>query len=108
MSRLTVLVGPCIALAGSAEEVTMPFTTRTVTRGFTGKARDPRLPPGQYDTGDSWPVLTAEPTPTISTRDWSLSIDGLVEQPTSWTWDEIRALPPSTFHGDIHCVTSWS
>ena len=36
------------------------------TRGFFGRAhaaRDPRLPPGQYDVGKDWPVLTAEVTP---------------------------------------------
>jgi len=31
-----------------------------------------------------------------------------VEQPTTWTWDEMHALPPSAYHGDIHCVTTWS
>ena len=34
-----------------------------LTRGFKGRGqatRDPRLPPGQYDTGRQWPVLTAE------------------------------------------------
>ena len=32
------------------------------TRGFFGRRqdRDPRLPPGQYDVGSDWPVLTAE------------------------------------------------
>ena len=38
------------------------------TRGFTGAARrrdDARLPPGQYDTGRSFPVLTAEVTPKL-------------------------------------------
>ena len=34
--------------------------------------------------------------------------EGLVERPTTWTWDEIHALPPSTYEGDIHCVTTWS
>ena len=32
------------------------------TRGFLGRRRtasDPRLPPGQYDVGGDWPVLTA-------------------------------------------------
>ena len=28
--------------------------------------------------------------------------------PTTWTWDEAHALPPSTYSGDIHCVTTWS
>ena len=35
-------------------------------------------------------------------------MDGLVTQPTTWTWDEMHALAPSAFSGDIHCVTTWS
>src|SRR6201985_289495 len=81
----------------------------TFTRGFTGRrARDPRLPPGQYDVGKDWPVLTAEATPHLSTDKWTFAIDGLVEKPVSWTWAEIMALPKSEFMGDIHCVTTWS
>ena len=81
-----------------------------ITRGFTGRRgpRDPRLPPGQYDTGSNWPVLSAEVTPTLATDSWTFSVDGLVEQPTTWSWDEIHALPESTYSGDIHCVTTWS
>src|SRR5271155_6212076 len=79
------------------------------TRGFRSRGpRAPRLPPGQYDVGTDWPVLTAEATPTLSTATWTFSIGGLVEQPTKWTWEEIRALPDSTYAGDIHCVTTWS
>ena len=80
------------------------------TRGFAGRRqeRDARLPPGQYDTGSSWPVLTAEVTPRIDTAAWSFSIEGLVEQPTSWTWDKLHALPLDTYDGPIHCVTTWS
>ena len=51
-----------------------------ITRGFRSRAsRDPRLPPGQYDVGSDWPVLTAEATPSIDTATWSFSIRGLVE-----------------------------
>lgn len=81
------------------------------TRGFAGRGkaeRDPRLPPGQYDTGSGWPVLTAEVTPKLDTSLWTFGIEGLVETPTTWTWDEIHTLPPSTYQGDIHCVTTWS
>jgi DMSO/TMAO reductase YedYZ molybdopterin-dependent catalytic subunit len=80
------------------------------TRGFAGRgaARDPRLPPGQYDAGKTWPVLTAEATPTLSTSSYTFAIDGLVATPATWTWDELHALPPSTYSGDIHCVTTWS
>ena len=81
----------------------------TVTRGFTPKRRqDPRLPPGQYDVGKDFPVLTAEVTPRLRTERWSMTVDGLVEQPSSWSWDEMHALPQSTYRGDIHCVTTWS
>ncbi len=81
-----------------------------VTRGFVGRkrSREGRLPPGQYDTGSSWPVLTAEATPRIDTERWSLTVDGLVERPMTWSWDEIHQLPESTYLGDIHCVTTWS
>ena len=80
------------------------------TRGFLGRRKpsDPRLPPGQYDTGRSWPVLTAEVTPKLDTAEWTFGVEGLVEQPVSWTWDEIHALGADTYRGDIHCVTTWS
>jgi DMSO/TMAO reductase YedYZ molybdopterin-dependent catalytic subunit len=81
------------------------------TRGFTGRSRtsrDPRLPPGQYDAGTEWPVLTAEPTPRLDLGRWTFTVEGLVETPTTWTWDEIHALPGSRYEGDIHCVTTWS
>ena len=79
-------------------------------RPFIGRRRGQRagLPPGQYDTGPQWPVLTAEVTPRIDTARWTMAVDGLVEQPTRWTWDEIHALPTSEYVGAIHCVTTWS
>lgn len=82
------------------------------TRGFVGRhtaaARDPRLPPGQYDAHDAFPVLSAEVTPELAAEDWTFRVDGLVEAPRTWTWDEARALPRSEYTGPIHCVTSWS
>src|SRR5579862_2399000 len=82
-----------------------------VTRGFLGRnrtSRDPRLPPGQYDVGADFPVLTAEVTPHIELEAWTFTIDGLASSPRSWTWGELRKMPESTYEGDIHCVTTWS
>jgi DMSO/TMAO reductase YedYZ molybdopterin-dependent catalytic subunit len=81
-----------------------------ITRGFTGRRRerDPRLPPGQYDAGDQWPALNAEVTPRIDTSTWTFTVEGEVERTARWKWDEIRALPSSTYEGAIHCVTTWS
>src|SRR5262249_36391688 len=100
------LRGPATPVGGVPNVAAMKLT-----RGFTGRRhdqRDPRLPPGQYDVGRDWPVLTAEVTPKIDTSTWTFSIEGLVESPTKWTWAEIHALPSSTYDGDIHCVTTWS
>ncbi len=71
-------------------------------------APDPRLPPGQYDTGSSFPVLTAEVSPRLDLDRWTFAVDGLVATPSTWTWDEVHRLPASGFEGDIHCVTTWS
>jgi DMSO/TMAO reductase YedYZ molybdopterin-dependent catalytic subunit len=80
-------------------------------RGSRGRRRPRaagRLPPGQYDVGRDWPVLTAEVTPRVDPSAWTMSVDGLVEEPRTWTWGEAHALPGSEYSGDIHCVTTWS
>ena len=41
-----------------------------------GLGATPRLPPGQYDTGAIWPVLTAEATPHLDVTMWSFSDRG--------------------------------
>jgi len=81
------------------------------TRGFLGRGRatrDGRLPPGQYDVGDDWPVLSAEVTPRLDPDRLTMSVDGLVSKPQEWSWADLRQLGQSEFRGDIHCVTSWS
>src|SRR5207302_6114858 len=39
---------------------------------------------------------------------WRFKMVGLVEEEVELTYDEIRALPNTTVHCDIHCVTHWS
>jgi len=81
------------------------------TRGFLGRRRSPRdarLPPGQYDAGQDWPTLTAEVTPHLVPENWTMMVDGLVANAHTWTWQDMHDLPQSEYHGDIHCVTTWS
>jgi DMSO/TMAO reductase YedYZ molybdopterin-dependent catalytic subunit len=95
----------------SARAVVRLATMPVFSRGFHGRREDPadqeRLPPGQYLTRD-FPVLSAGPTPRTPQAEWSLTIDGAVESATTWSWDELMALPQDTFTVDIHCVTKWS
>jgi len=84
-----------------------------VSRGFIGRRRRGqdsanRLPPGQYDVGDSFPVLSAGPTPRQDLATWDFRVQGQVEQVARWSWREFQALPREDVTVDVHCVTSWS
>jgi DMSO/TMAO reductase YedYZ molybdopterin-dependent catalytic subunit len=81
-----------------------------VSRGFRGRRPpvDPtRVPPGQYVTYD-FPVLSAGPTPHTPLDEWSFTLSGALDEPVSWTWDELKALPSEDITVDIHCVTKWT
>lgn len=81
-----------------------------ISRGFRGRrpAADPsRIPPGQYVTED-FPVLSAGPTPHTPLPQWTFTVRGAVDAPTTWTWEQFTALPQVNITTDIHCVTKWS
>jgi DMSO/TMAO reductase YedYZ molybdopterin-dependent catalytic subunit len=82
-----------------------------ITRGFRGRRRETdeseRIPPGQYLV-DDFPVLSAGPTPHTPLDRWDFTIEGEIDDPKRWTWEEFRALPQQKIHTDIHCVTRWS
>ncbi|MEY4931738.1 MAG: hypothetical protein RLZZ403_58 [Pseudomonadota bacterium] len=81
------------------------------TRGFTGKEPDAalraRIPPGQSATQD-FPVLSAGPTPDVTTDDWSFTLKSGPKVIARWDWPEFNQLPQSDLNCDIHCVTQWS
>lgn len=86
-----------------------------VSRGFGGRRRrgstgptGRRLPPGQYDVGDAFPVLSAGPTPRVPLEHWDLRVTGEIDDERRWSWDQLQALAHEEVVVDIHCVTSWS
>jgi DMSO/TMAO reductase YedYZ molybdopterin-dependent catalytic subunit len=85
----------------------MPPVTRGFSRRRAAEADPSRVPPGQYVTAD-FPVLSAGPTPRTPLDQWSLTIDGEVDAPLRWSWDEFLDLPSEIVTVDIHCVTKWS
>jgi len=66
-----------------------------------------RLPPGQTLTA-GFPVLDLGVKPEVPPDQWTLTLDGLVEQPVVLTWAQFGALPQVEDVSDFHCVTSWS
>ena len=66
-----------------------------------------RVPPGQRLV-KTWPVLHYGPIPSFDGVNWDLEISGLVENPFTLSYQELRALPTVTVDADMHCVTGWS
>ena len=46
--------------------------------------------------------------PDVSLEDWRLRVEGLIEQPTLFTWEDFVALPQTVSVSDFHCVETWS
>jgi DMSO/TMAO reductase YedYZ molybdopterin-dependent catalytic subunit len=55
-----------------------------------------------------FPVLSAGPTPRIGLEDWRFQVNGAIDEPRSWGWEEFLDLPAEDVTVDIHCVTKWS
>ncbi|KSU83441.1 Oxidoreductase molybdopterin binding domain-containing protein [Fictibacillus enclensis] len=72
------------------------------------KKENDRVPPNQNVT-TKWPVLHVGNVPYYpDLTDWDLKVYGMVEKPTTFTYDELLTLPRATAQNDIHCVTGWS
>ncbi len=80
-----------------------------VTRGFGGRRQREaaELPPGQY-LADGFPVLSAGPTQLVDTDDWQFTITTETDERSTWSWDDLMAMPIEDVEVDIHCVTRWS
>jgi DMSO/TMAO reductase YedYZ molybdopterin-dependent catalytic subunit len=57
---------------------------------------------------ESFPVLSAGPTPSIDTENWEFFIHTETGKTHRWNWEQFLALPSEDITVDIHCVTSWS
>ena len=56
-----------------------------------------------------WRIYTVASTmPTFDPGTWRLGLGGLVEEPASLDYDQLRALPRTTQVSDFHCVTGWT
>ena len=85
------------------------WAEKQLAKGFQPRAvaATDRLPPGQKLT-TGFPVLDLGVQPEIPLDEWTLSLDGLVENPVVFNWEQFNALPQVTDVSDFHCVTTWS
>ena len=55
-----------------------------------------------------WRTNTVErPRPTFDPVSYRLTVDGLVDRPVTFTYEELRALPAVRQVSDFHCVEGW-
>lgn len=71
------------------------------------KPTDASIPPGQHLTA-GFPVLHVGDVPEFNPETWRLRIFGVCENAFELSYDELLALPPAEWSGDIHCVTRWT
>ncbi len=85
------------------------WANKQKARGVTSRAvaSSERLPPGQKLT-TGFPVLDLGVQPEIPPGEWRLTLNGLVEAPTTLSWDQLGRLPRVEDVSDFHCVTTWS
>jgi DMSO/TMAO reductase YedYZ molybdopterin-dependent catalytic subunit len=56
-----------------------------------------------------WRIYTISGSmPIFDPKTWRLEIGGLVRNPRSFSYDELRALPQAHQVSDFHCVTGWT
>ena len=85
------------------------WAEKQLASGFKPRdvAASDRLPPGQMLT-KGFPVLDLGVRPEVPLSEWTLTLDGLVEQTVTLDWAKFNALPQVTDRSDFHCVTTWS
>ncbi|MGW0825682.1 molybdopterin-dependent oxidoreductase [Streptomyces sp. NPDC002845] len=85
----------------------------TLQRGlesFLGAAadKDPTGLTGLLPNGGGFRYYSvATSVPHKNATNYRLTIGGLVDRPTSYTLDELRALPQTRLVRDVQCVTGW-
>jgi len=80
---------------------------------FLSPEKKQRLPPDQTVTdhilrwGYDHPGITST-NPQLKRENYTLIIDGEVEEPVTLNWNDFLALPQSVSVSDFHCVEGWS
>ncbi len=65
------------------------------------------LPPGQV-WGKRFVIYAALGIPKIDPKNWSLKVDGLVERPLEYSYQQLTTGEMVHYVRSFHCVTKWS
>ncbi|WP_443042696.1 molybdopterin-dependent oxidoreductase [Streptomyces sp. NBC_00344] len=94
---------------GAAGLVTAPYIQRGVDAALGAVAgKDPTGLTGLLPNGGGFRYYSVTSSvPHKGTGSYRLSVDGLVDRPTTYTLDALRGLPQTRLVRDVQCVTGW-
>ena len=58
--------------------------------------------------GRKFIIYAAQGIQHVDPSSWSLRVDGLVENPIEYTYDQLTSMPQTRYTKSFHCVTQWS
>jgi DMSO/TMAO reductase YedYZ molybdopterin-dependent catalytic subunit len=96
-----------LAKVKSANKQGIKLDSEVLGSGVINRDGVPRLPPDQKVV-TNWPVLDLGILPDIKISDWTLSVQGLCQNPKTYQIDDLKKLGETTDTSDFHCVTGWS
>ncbi|WP_434028152.1 molybdopterin-dependent oxidoreductase [Streptomyces graminofaciens] len=94
---------------GALGVVSAPVLQRGL-EGFLGEAaqKDPTGLTGLLPNGGGFRYYSVTASvPRKTAKNYRLTVDGLVDKPTSYTLADLRALPQTRMVKDVQCVTGW-
>ncbi|WP_042195400.1 molybdopterin-dependent oxidoreductase [Paenibacillus camerounensis] len=109
---LTVTVGPTF-VRWIGKSLQIPGTADYAASNANALIPDPipltaSSPPIGGGAEGSFRVYTVTRIPAFDNSNWSFTIDGLVDNKFTWTWEEFVKLQREVQVSDFHCVTGWS
>lgn len=90
---------------GTWEEVAASNGNKMVPNPTPLKSSSPPIGGGAQG---EFRVYTVTPIPTFDNSNWDFKIDGLVDKPQTWNWEQFLKLKRDVQVSDFHCVTGWS
>ncbi|WP_342563241.1 molybdopterin-dependent oxidoreductase [Paenibacillus sp. FSL R7-0345] len=109
---LAVTVGPTF-VRWIGKSLQLPGTADYAANNANALIPDPvplsaSSPPIGGGAEGSFRVYTVTDIPAFDNSNWSFTIDGLVDKPFTWNWEEFVKLQREVSVSDFHCVTGWS
>lgn len=107
------LAGARVVSAGSAvvsavrEKIRLPSAAEAAPPVPAGADLElDGLAPYVTPNTDFYRIDTALRVPQLDPAEWSLRVEGMVEEPFTITWDELLALPLEEHHATLACVSN--